>query len=241
MKTPTHVAIIMDGNGRWAKQRKLPRFMGHRAGGKVVQRIVEHALKSNISVLTLFAFSLENHARPAIEVDYLMALLVDYLDRYSDKLNEQNIRLRIVGDRSYFNANLLNKIDAVEAKTVENTALTLVLAIHYSGRWDLTQAMQRIAKKIEARELTAEAVTSQLIQQHLSLSDLADPDLLIRTSGEQRISNFMLWQFAYTELYFSKAFWPDFTELEFDRALEVYATRERRFGLISEQMDVQHA
>lgn len=241
MKTPRHVAIIMDGNGRWAKQRKLPRFMGHRAGGKVVQKIVERAVEAGVEVLTLFAFSLENHARPMSEVDYLMTLFIDYLDRYLQKLQENKVSLRIIGDRNYFNKSLLNKIEKVEQSTQQDAKMTLVLAIHYSGRWDITQAMQQIAHKIEQGSLMAAEITPQLINKHLNLSDLPEPDLLIRTSGEQRISNFMLWQFAYTELFFSSMYWPDFSVQEFDRALAAFAGRERRFGLTPEQTEAQHA
>lgn len=231
----------MDGNGRWAKQRKLPRFMGHRAGGKVVQKIVECAAEAGVEVLTLFAFSLENHARPMSEVDYLMTLFIDYLDRYLQKLQESKVSLRVVGDRSYFNKSLLNKIEKVEKSTQHGAKMTLILAIHYSGRWDITQAMQQIAHKIENGLLTSAEITPQLISKHLSLAEFPEPDLLIRTSGEQRISNFMLWQLAYTELFFSPMHWPDFSVQEFDRALASFAGRERRFGLISEQTEVQHA
>jgi len=241
MATPRHVAIIMDGNGRWAKERKMPRFMGHRAGGKVVHKVVEHALKNHVEVLTLFAFSLENHARPVTEINYLMSLFFDYLETYTAKLCDNKVRLKVIGDRSYFNSSLLAKVEKAEIETAENAKMTLILAIHYSGRWDMTQAMRRIAIKVEQDKLKPSDITPQLIQHHLSTAEFSEPDLLIRTSGEQRISNFMLWQLAYAELYFTPMHWPSFTTQEFDHALATYAQRERRFGLTPDQVERQHA
>lgn len=241
MAIPRHVAIIMDGNGRWAKERKMPRFMGHRAGAKVVHQIVEQARKNHIETLTLFAFSLENHARPVTEVNYLMSLFLDYLERYTEKLCENQVRLKVIGDHHYFSPALLAQIEKAESKTATNAQMTLVLAIHYSGRWDMAQAMQKIAKKVEQGDLKAEAITPLLIQQHLSTSEFPDPDLLIRTSGEQRMSNFMLWQCAYTELYFTPMHWPSFSPRAFEAALAMYTSRERRFGLTSDQLEIQHA
>lgn len=237
---PRHVAIVMDGNGRWALQRKLPRIAGHRAGAKSVKVIVEHCVRLNIEVLTLFAFSLENLFRPDSEVKFLMTLFFQSLEDNIDEIHKNNIRLRIIGDRSRFNKKLLQKIQASETLTAANTGLTLVVAINYSGRWDVICAARNIASKVASHELSLEMITQEVFEQHLSLGDLPDPDLLIRTSGEQRISNFMLWQFAYTELFFSPVYWPDFNEAAFDDAIEFFRTRERRFGLTSEQIEKQH-
>ena len=238
---PRHVAIVMDGNGRWAIQSKLPRVAGHRAGAKTVKSIVEYAAQLKIEVLTLFAFSLENLARPAAEVKFLMSLFLQSLEDNTNELHRNNIRLRIIGEHQQFDKKLLQKIQKAETLTAKNTGLTLVIAINYSGRWDIVRASQQIAAAVESQQLSASMITQELFQRYLCLSDLPDPDLLIRTSGEQRISNFMLWQFAYTELFFSSVYWPDFNEAAFNEALEFYQTRERRFGLISEQVEKQHA
>ena len=238
---PRHVAIVMDGNGRWAIQRKLPRVAGHRAGAKTVKSIVEYAAQLKIEVLTLFAFSLENLARPAAEVKFLMSLFLQSLEDNTNELHRNNIRLRIIGEHQQFDKKLLQKIQKAETLTAKNTGLTLVIAINYSGRWDIVRASQQIAAAVESQQLSASMITQELFQRYLCLSDLPAPDLLIRTSGEQRISNFMLWQFAYTELFFSSVYWPDFNEAAFNEALEFYQTRERRFGLISEQVEKQHA
>ncbi len=245
MKSPKHVAIIMDGNGRWARERKLPRFMGHRAGGKVVHKIVEHALKRSVEVLTLFAFSLENHARPVSEVEFLMKLFQDYLEQFCQKLCDHQVGLRVVGEYDYFSPSLLKTIEKTNQKTQQacngKPKMILVLAVHYSGRWDIMQAVKKIAQQVKNAELNVEQINQQLISQQLSLCDLPDPDLLIRTSGEKRISNFMLWQFAYTEFYFSSVFWPDFSAHDFDHALAAFAERSRRFGLTPEQAEQHHA
>jgi len=234
---PQHIAIVMDGNGRWATQRNRPRIVGHRAGAKVVRKIVEHAAKMQISVLSLFAFSLENKGRPAEEVSFLMSLMSESLLRNIKSLHQNNIKLRVVGDRNHFSEKLLKQVTEAETLTEMNTGLVLVMAIHYSGRWDITQATQAVASKVQQGELTTDKITIDTINQYISIGDLPEPDLLIRTSGEQRLSNFMLWQFAYTELYFCSLFWPDFTEEAFDTALDFYAKRERRFGLTSKQVE----
>lgn len=236
-RTPRHVVIIMDGNGRWAKKRCLPRIAGHRAGAQIIHRIVEHASKRNIDVLTLFAFSLENHSRPSAEVNFLMSLFLDSLKKNTDSLIKNNICLRITGDRSLFSNELLTAINLAESKTANNTGLILVVAINYSGRWDITQAFCCITKKILSRQISESEISSEMIAQHLTLSDLPEPDLLIRTSGEQRLSNFMLWQIAYTEIYFTKVCWPDFNCDTFDEALDFFKTRQRRFGRTPEQIE----
>jgi undecaprenyl diphosphate synthase len=241
MNLPQHIAIVMDGNGRWAKNRSLPRVAGHRAGAKSVREIVEYAAKLGIKVLTLFAFSLENRARPQMEVNFLMELFLESLQRNTAQLHENNIRLRIIGDHHQFDSSLLRQIHAAEELTKNNTGLTLVIAINYSGRWDIVNASQQLAQQVQAGKIAPTDIDQTLFQQYLCSSDLPEPDLLIRTSGEQRISNFMLWQFAYTEIYFSRVYWPDFNHAALDEALQFYATRQRRYGLTPEQVEKQHA
>ena len=240
MKTgvPKHVAIVMDGNGRWAKQRGLPRFEGHRAGTDSVRRAIEFAVEHHIEVLTLFALSVENHeCRPLKEVQFLLSLLLESLQNNTQELHEKNVRVRIIGDRSQFNDALVQQIQKTEALTTSNSGLTLILAINYSGRWDIVQAAQRLAKAVVEGQVKAEAIDETQLSAYLSLSNLPDPDLLIRTSGELRVSNFMLWQLAYTELFFPKEYWPDFDTTTFQRALDAFAERERRFGGTSEPVE----
>jgi len=231
----------MDGNGRWASQRRLPRVAGHRSGAKTVRKIVEYAGSLDIEALTLFAFSLENRARPKTEVSFLMSLFLESLKENTSQLNENNVRLRIIGDHSQFDEKLLKQIRQSEEKTKDNSGMTLVIAINYSGRWDIVRATQTLAEQVEQKKLLPADITPELFQDHLCLADLPAPDLLIRTGKEQRISNFMLWQFAYTEIYFSPVFWPDFDKRNFDEAVEFYHTRQRRFGLTPEQIEEQHA
>lgn len=233
---PRHIAIVMDGNGRWAKARHLPRKMGHHAGGKAVRALVEQCARRGIEVLTLFAFSSENWQRPAEEVAGLMQLFFESLEKELPSLIEQQIRLRIIGDRSLLSAELQQRIREAETKTASYSKMNLVLAVSYGGRWDIIQATKALASAVASGELTLAEVTEAKLAQHLSLSDLPDPDLFIRTSGEQRISNFLIWQMAYSELYFTEKNWPDFNEKELERALEYYAQRERRFGLTAEQI-----
>lgn len=233
---PRHIAIIMDGNGRWAKKKFLPRLAGHKAGIRSVQQAVKRCVEKKIEVLTLFAFSSENWRRPEEEVSYLMQLFVSALKNEAHKLHEQNIQLRVIGDRARFDDKLRKQIIEVEKLTANNTGLKLLLAANYGGQWDITQAVQHIAAKIEDKSLSSSVVTDELIKQHLSFADLPDPDLFIRTSGELRISNFILWQLAYTELYFTDVLWPDFDADELDKAFEFFAKRERRFGFTSEQI-----
>lgn len=233
---PRHIAIIMDGNGRWAKKKFLPRLAGHKTGVEAVQQTVKRCVEKKIEVLTLFAFSSENWRRPQEEVSYLMQLFISALKNEAKKLHEQNIQLRVIGDRTRFDEKLRQQIIEVENLTANNTGLKLLLATNYGGQWDITQAVQRIAAKIENGSLSSLAVTDELIKEHLSFADLPDPDLFIRTSGEQRISNFILWQLAYTELYFTDVLWPDFNGDELDKAFAFFAARERRFGFTSEQL-----
>jgi len=227
----------MDGNGRWAKQRFLPRFAGHKAGVDSVRQIVKACVEKKIHVLTLFAFSSENWRRPAPEVDYLMGLFIAALEKEAQKLHEQNIQLRIMGDRSRFDEKLQQHMLRAEQLTQHNTGLKLVIAANYGGQWDIMEAMRQLAMDVEQQKISANDISIELIQSKLATQDLPPPDLFIRTSGEQRISNFMLWQQAYTELYFTDVFWPDFNEKELDKALLFFAERERRFGCTSEQLD----
>jgi undecaprenyl diphosphate synthase len=224
---PRHVAIIMDGNGRWAKRRGQPRAMGHRAGVKVVRRILRAAHRSGVEVLTLFAFSQENWKRPETEVRLLIELFVRTLSRELESLNRNGINICFIGDRSDFPQALREEMAHSENLTAANTGIKLVVAVGYGGQWDMMEA---------ARQLVAsgQPITAEGIEQHLQTRGLPHPDLLIRTGGERRISNFLLWQLAYTELYFTEVLWPDFDEDEFQRALAWYVGRERRFGRVPE-------
>jgi undecaprenyl diphosphate synthase len=235
-KGPRHVAIIMDGNGRWASRRRLPRFAGHKAGVETVKEVVRACGEKGIEVLTLFAFSSENWRRPQEEVGLLMGLFMTALDQQVRKLHEHNIRLRIIGDRSAFSRTLQQRIEAAEALTGNNSGLNLVIAANYGGRWDVVQATRIIAARVGAGELNADEIDSALMQSLLSLSDLPEPDLFIRTGGEKRVSNFLLWHLAYTELYFTDTLWPDFDRQAFDGALASFATRQRRFGRTGDQV-----
>ncbi len=237
---PQHVAIVMDGNGRWAKARHLPRAAGHRAGAKAVRRAIEYCVEKKIPVLSLFALSVENlKHRPSTEVKLLIGLLLDSLIKNTHELHESNIRIDIIGDRLALDEKLQQQIQLSEEKTKHNTGLTLILAINYSGQWDILQAAQKVVelKKTQPQALLDEA----FFEKQLSFHHLPNPDLLIRTSGEQRISNFMLWQLAYTELYFSPVYWPDFDATCFQAALDFYGARQRRFGLTSEQIECHDA
>lgn len=236
LNNPRHIAIIMDGNGRWAQKRFMPRIIGHRAGVKTVRKIVEYCAQQNIEALTLFAFSSENWRRPAEEVSLLMNLFITTLQSEINRLDENNIRLRFIGDMAPFSTQLQDKLIQGVAQTQNNTGLTLVIAANYGGRWDVAEATKKIAEKVVAGELAVTDISSDLISQHLALSDLPEPDLFIRTGGEQRISNFLLWQLAYTELYFTDALWPDFDGAALEQALQSYKGRERRFGQTSDQV-----
>lgn len=233
---PQHIAIIMDGNGRWAKKRFMPRFAGHRAGIEAARQVVKSCVQKKIKVLTLFAFSSENWRRPEQEVSHLMELFLFGLEREVDTLHKNNIQLRFIGDRSRLNDKLREKLSDAEALTHENTGMVLVIAIDYGGQWDICTAVRQLAQKIETGELKSKEITAARIANYLSFADLPDPDLFIRTSGEMRLSNFMLWQLAYTELYFTETLWPDFNEKALDEALAHYANRERRYGYSSDQL-----
>lgn len=227
---PKHVAIIMDGNNRWAKQRKLPSLAGHKAGVDSVRAVLEVALQQGIPIVTLFAFSSENWTRPADEVSGLMELFKWALRRETKRLHKYQVRLKIVGDRSSFSKELQELMLKAEELTANNTKTTLVIAANYGGRQDITQATRLLALKVAKGEIKATDITEADIQQHLAFEQLPDPDLCIRTSGEQRISNFLLWQLAYTELVFVDAYWPDFRQEAFYSTLKVFISRQRRFG-----------
>ena len=234
---PRHIAIIMDGNGRWARARLLPRYVGHREGVKSVRRAVEACLDKNIKALTLFAFSSENWQRPGEEVSLIMDLFVHALKKEVVALNRNGVRLRFIGDRTAFSDNLCALIAAAEEETRGNSDLELVIAANYGGQWDITQAVQTLAGRLATGELQPQDVTPEVLAAEICLSDLPPPDLFIRTGGEQRISNFLLWQLAYTELYFTDVLWPAFDEHKLDEALLWYANRQRRFGRTGEQVE----
>ena len=233
---PRHIAIIMDGNGRWAQKRLLPRAFGHQAGVKTVRKIVEQCAKQGVEVLTLFAFSSENWRRPKDEVSLLMSLFVETLQKEIDTLDKNGIRLRFIGDRSAFPEILQQKMQEGENQTKDNQALTLVIAANYGGHWDICQAFQKIQAKMAIGELSQQPITPQLITEHLSTAGLPDPDLFIRTGGEERVSNFLLWQLAYTELYFTATLWPDFDGNSLGAAISSFKRRQRRFGHTGEQI-----
>jgi len=227
----------MDGNGRWAKKRFLPRFAGHQAGLETVRRLVKYCAQENIEVLTLFAFSSENWRRPQEEVSLLMQLFITALQREVQKLHKNNVKLRVIGAREAFPNQLQEYIAQAEQLTAQNTGLTLVIAANYGGRWDITQAAQRMAREIQQGTLQVEALNEQQFKQYLCLADLPEPDLFIRTGGEQRVSNFLLWQLAYTEMYFTDTLWPDFDQAAFQQALHSFSTRQRRFGRTGDQLE----
>ncbi len=234
---PRHVAIIMDGNNRWARQRRLPGVAGHRAGVESVRAVVETCGRQEIPYLTLFAFSSENWQRPPREVSALMDLFLNALEKETARLHENNVRLRIVGDRSRFSAVLRRRMEEAEALTADNDALTLSVAANYGGRWDIAQACAAVAREALSGRLHYAEIDQEVVGRYMSLSDVPPPDLCIRTGGEHRISNFLLWQFAYTELYFTDTYWPDFRKEAMLAALQDYARRQRRFGLTSEQVE----
>lgn len=241
MRIPKHVAVILDGNGRWAKSQSLPRIAGHQAGIKTARAVIESAAKMGVGVLSFFIFSSENWQRPVDEVSSILDFFLRALQTDVKKLHQNNIRFRVIGALASFSAETQQRIREAEALTANNTGMTLVLAANYGGQWDITQAAQKLAKLVAQGELEPEAITPQLLEQQLTTADLPAPDLFIRTSGEQRISNFFLWQLAYAELYFTPIHWPDFNEQELMKAISYYQTRERRFGKISEQLETHHA
>jgi undecaprenyl diphosphate synthase len=235
-KIPRHIAIIMDGNGRWAKKRGLPRIAGHREGVESVRDIVEACGQLGVEYLTLYTFSTENWKRPQEEVSLLMRLLLTALRDVTDRLYSNNVRVRTIGDVGALPEELQAELRDACAKTAENKGLTLMLALSYSGRWEITEAVKAIAQKAADGKLVPGEITEATVAGHLMTSDAPDPDLLVRTSGELRLSNFLLWQLAYTEIYITPKFWPAFRRADLYEAIVAYHGRERRFGMVSEQV-----
>lgn len=238
---PKHVAIIMDGNGRWAQTQGKPRVMGHKAGVKAVRRAVSAASQLGIQSLTLFAFSSENWRRPDKEVSLLMELFFTVLQREIKLLDRNQVKLNVIGDISRFSARLQTQIRVAEEKTAGNSGLILNVAANYGGRWDILQAAQKLAQKVETGEMTSSQFTEDALAEHLCMQNQSEVDLMIRTGGDYRISNFILWQAAYAELVFLDTLWPDFDEQAFHEAVAIFATRQRRFGLTGSQIDEMRA
>lgn len=234
---PRHVAIIMDGNGRWAKKRLMPRFVGHKAGVEAVRNIVKACVERKVEVLTLFAFSSENWRRPKEEVSLLMQLFMTALEREVKRLHKNGIRIRVIGDLSAFPEKLQQQIHSSHELTKDNTNMQLNIAANYGGRWDIVQACQKLAQAAVNGEISIEQIDEQQLEGHLSLAGLPEPDLFIRTGGEERISNFMLWQLAYSEFFFTKTLWPDFNMALFDEAIASFKQRQRRFGRTGDQVE----
>ena len=233
---PGHVCIVMDGNGRWAKKRLMPRTFGHRKGVTITRNSIEFFARAGVRHLTLFAFSSENWNRPEEEVTTLMELFFRSLKDNSAELNSKNIRIRFIGEREAFSLALQDQIAETEALTLNNNAMTLNIAANYGGQWDILNAAKRVAERIERREITQQQIDQTMLESELSLAGTPDPDLFIRTGGERRVSNFLLWQLAYTEFYFTDVLWPDFSRQEMQKALDDYARRQRRYGKTGEQI-----
>ncbi|MDN5848321.1 MAG: polyprenyl diphosphate synthase [Nitrococcus sp.] len=236
---PRHVAIIMDGNGRWAQARTQSRHFGHRAGAHAVRKIIEASVRAGVKALTLFAFSSENWRRPSSEVRMLMGLLIRTLEKETPQLHERRVRMRLIGERDQFTPRLRANIMAAENLTAANTGLQLNLAASYGGRWDIAEAARRLAEEVAHGERDPASIDERVFGAYVCLAGVPAPDLFIRTGGEHRISNFLLWQLAYTELYFTEVLWPDFDARGFDAALRWFAQRQRRFGMTSEQVERQ--
>ncbi len=236
VKAPRHVAVIMDGNGRWAKKRFMPRVAGHRAGVKSVRAVIEGCAQRGVEALTLFAFSSENWKRPAEEVSSLMNLFVQALEREVDTMHRNGLRVRFIGDRNLLSQQLQQSMAQAEQLTANNAGMVVLIAVAYGGRWDLVQATKKLAQLCVAGHLKPEQIQEDTISDCLELKGVPEPDLFIRTGGEQRISNFLLWNLAYTELYFTDVLWPDFGDDELAAAFAYFSQRQRRFGLIAEQL-----
>lgn len=238
MVIPQHIAIIMDGNGRWAKARGLNRSMGHQAGVETVKRITEVCSKMGVNYLTLYTFSTENWNRPADEVAALMSLVLTAMEE--ELFMQNNVKLRIIGDLTRVPENVREAILSLQERTQVNTGMTMIIALSYSSRWEITDTVQRLAQKVKAGELAPEEITEECISNHLATNFMPDPDLLIRTGGECRLSNYLLWQCAYTEFYFCDTFWPDFSAEDLQLAIDYFNRKERRFGKTSEQVTSQN-
>lgn len=237
MSLPKHIAIIMDGNGRWAKQRLLPRVAGHQRGAESARAIITNCVKKKIPYLTLFAFSSENWRRPEGEVHFLLDLFLRFLKQEIHELHKNRIRLKFIGDKTRFSKELQTAIGFAEELTDRNDGLQLNIAVNYGGQWDIVQAAREISKKVACGEIDPDSITETSFRSYLSLADCPEPDFLIRTSGEYRISNFLLWDFAYTELYFPETLWPDFREPQFEEAIKAFTERQRRFGHTGAQVE----
>ncbi len=233
---PRHVAVVMDGNGRWANKRHLPRAAGHKAGVSATRKIVENCAKKGIEALTIFAFSSENWNRPKAEVSSLMSLFVSTITAEVKKLDKKNVRVRFIGDRTRFSEKLQQSIEKSEELTRDNTGLQLNIAANYGGRWDIVNACRRLAEAVRDGAVAVDDIDEEMFDSSVSLSEMPAPDLFIRTGGEQRISNFLIWQLAYSELYFIDTLWPDFSGEDFEASLEWYAGRQRRFGKTGQQL-----
>jgi undecaprenyl diphosphate synthase len=229
---PKHVAIIMDGNGRWAKSKRMPRNYGHTQGSKVVEKICEEAYKMGIQYLTVYAFSTENWKRPKEEVDSLMKLLKTYLDTSIKTSTKNNMRVRVIGDKSKLSADIIKSIDALEEASKNNTGLNFQVAINYGSRNEILRAAKALSMDVKSNKIDIDHIDEETFEKYLDTNDIPEPDLLIRTSGEQRLSNFLLWQLAYTEFYFPDVLWPDFNKKELQKAIEYYSSRNRKFGAI---------
>jgi len=237
MGVPTHIAIVMDGNGRWAEARGLPRHAGHKEGVRPVRLCIEECARRGVGALTLFAFSSENWQRPTIEVSGLMQLFLDAMDREVEELHKNKVRLRFIGDRTTLSVKLQSRMAATEALTAGNPGLKLQVAVSYGGRWDIVQAARKLAASVASGALKADQIDEARFARELALGDVPDPDLFIRTGGDFRISNFLLWNLAYTEIHVSETLWPDFDVASLDLALAAFDARERRFGLTRQQIE----
>lgn len=235
-RVPKHVAIIMDGNGRWAKSKGLDRIYGHKEGVDSVDKVMEAASNLGVKYITLYAFSTENWNRPQTEVSALMEILSEALKKYIEKISKNNVRIVVIGDKSRLSQVTLNNLTDAEKMTQGNTGLTMVLAISYSSRWEIVEAVKRIVSEAKSGDLNVDEIDESVFSNHLATAGIPDPDLLIRTSGELRISNFLMWQLSYSELYFTSTSWPDFKQDQFFEAIIDYQKRERRFGKTSEQL-----
>ena len=236
--SPSHICIIMDGNGRWARKRLMPRSFGHRKGVEATRRCVEFFATAGVKYLTLFAFSSENWNRPEDEVSNLMELFMNSLQRYTDELHDQGLRIRFIGNRDQFSDKLRQQIERSEVKTENNMGMTVNIAANYGGHWDIVNAARQLATRVQEGDINIADIDAQQVANELVLGDVPNPDLFIRTGGEQRISNFLLWQLAYTEFYFCDCLWPDFDEREMQLAIDEFQRRQRRFGKTGEQVEV---
>lgn len=238
-RIPRHLAVIMDGNGRWAERRRRPRIIGHRAGARAVNVCIDFCIARGVQALTLFAFSSENWGRPEDEVGALMKLFLNALEREVEELDRRGVRVRFIGERERFSAKIRERMAAAERQTLRNDTLHLTIAASYGGRWDIAQAARALAQDVAAGRLRAEDIDETLLASRMSLADLPAPDLFIRTGGDTRVSNFLLWQLAYTELWFTEALWPELDAIVLQQALDDFANRERRFGLTGAQIAAQ--